>query len=344
MSFYDIKSSIESKLLFGDNRETEFDLSIVIPTYNKPQALKVALLSVLYQESELKYEVIVVDNYACAELENETYKCIQDLGSNRVKYYRNVENIGMVSNWNRCFLLAKAKWALMLHTDDLLLPNTLNCIQMILNKAKETDGAFFLARKVHRYNCSESLADIYNKIYFSQGNLNKHDKTIEMVHPFSLIDHLFGTIVYAPTGLLLNKTIFEDLGGFESSVKPSAIDVDFLIRLLKKYNAYYFNNLCVVKREGDNDTETSNNQYRIDWVTSIYFLYNELFFNKNWFVAYLLRMRMLCIYDWARLSEKDLVQTSIPAAYREFSGLKRKIYSILKQVYRKFIFLKRKWK
>jgi hypothetical protein len=53
---------------------------------------------------------------------------------------------------------------------------------------------------------------------------------------------------------------------------------------------------------------------------------------------------MLCIYDWARLSEKDLVQTSIPAAYKEFSGLKRKIYSILKQVYRKFIFLKRKWK
>ena len=48
--------------LNGDNFMSKFDVSIVIPTYNRPQLITKALDSIETQETNYSYEVIVQDN------------------------------------------------------------------------------------------------------------------------------------------------------------------------------------------------------------------------------------------------------------------------------------------
>ena len=53
----------------------KYDLTVCIPTYNRPKLLKEAILSCLHQqESSLKVLIIVVDN--CQELNNENEKIV----------------------------------------------------------------------------------------------------------------------------------------------------------------------------------------------------------------------------------------------------------------------------
>lgn len=62
----------------------------------------------------------------------ETEKLMMSYSNNpMISYYKNADNLGMVGNWNRLFTLAKGKYVVMLHDDDLLLPTFLSeCVKL----------------------------------------------------------------------------------------------------------------------------------------------------------------------------------------------------------------------
>lgn len=97
-------------------------VSVLIPTYKRPEKLKRAVESVLNQSYQ-DFKIIISDNASGDETENVVSNLIKrDI---RIEYYKQSENIGMNPNFN--FLISKVNtpFFCLLTDDDYYLPNFL---------------------------------------------------------------------------------------------------------------------------------------------------------------------------------------------------------------------------
>ena len=127
--------NVKSNLIIGKEDPNAAPLvTIAIPTYKRAKYLKEAIDSALNQKDFHDYEVIVVDN----DPENEFHveKLISTYPKDKIKYYRNEKNIGMVGNWNRCIELSEGKWVSLLNDDDYLKNNFLSDWYQMMKKNK----------------------------------------------------------------------------------------------------------------------------------------------------------------------------------------------------------------
>jgi hypothetical protein len=97
-------------------------VSVCIPTYNRAGLLEEALHSVLAQTME-DYEIIVSDNAST----DDTPAVVAACRDPRIRYYRNLRNVGCRDNWNRAFSLARGRYLAPFADDDLMLPQNLAC-------------------------------------------------------------------------------------------------------------------------------------------------------------------------------------------------------------------------
>jgi len=95
-------------------------VSVCIPTYNSAIYLGEAIKSVLNQ-TFTDFELIISDNAS----NDNTIEIVQSFKDNRIKYFRNQENIGMVENWNQCVKKCNGKYITIFHADDIMLPKNL---------------------------------------------------------------------------------------------------------------------------------------------------------------------------------------------------------------------------
>lgn len=118
---------IDTELRFGDVDAIKEPLfTILIPTYDRVDLLEDALNSAINQwHVSFPWDIVVLDNEADNGKPNKTEKLIRKLDHPRVLYYRNKAHMRPGDNFNRGFLLARGKWVMMLHDDDLLIPNSL---------------------------------------------------------------------------------------------------------------------------------------------------------------------------------------------------------------------------
>ena len=91
-------------------------ISIGIPTYNRPQQLQRALISITAQ-TYLHFEVIVSDNCSPG---SDTYDVVEHFmkQDSRIRYVRQPANIGMFQNFKVVFELAKGDYFAWLADDD----------------------------------------------------------------------------------------------------------------------------------------------------------------------------------------------------------------------------------
>ena len=82
-------------------------VTIAIPTFKRPDLLKIALDSALNQINFDDYCVIVVDNNPIRNCETE--KLIESYENHNFIYVKNKINIGMCNNWNRCIEISNSK-------------------------------------------------------------------------------------------------------------------------------------------------------------------------------------------------------------------------------------------
>jgi glycosyltransferase involved in cell wall biosynthesis len=90
--------------------------SVMIPVYNRVKYLRQALESVLsqgYSQDEMQIEV--VDD--CSE-NNEAEAIVNEMGCDRISFYRQCQRGGFVSNWNTCIGRARGQLVHILHDDD----------------------------------------------------------------------------------------------------------------------------------------------------------------------------------------------------------------------------------
>ncbi|MBD2455190.1 glycosyltransferase family 2 protein [Nostoc sp. FACHB-87] len=99
---------------------TEPLVSVVIPTYNRPEYLKQAIASAVNQTFK-NIEIIVCDN--CSDISPQPI--VEAFQDERIRFCRNSHNIGMVANIINGFVIAKGKYVASLHDDDMWEPDFL---------------------------------------------------------------------------------------------------------------------------------------------------------------------------------------------------------------------------
>lgn len=194
--------NIPSIQIYKNGQEHTPLFSIIIPTYKRVKYLREALESALNQETNIQYEVIVIDNNP--ERNDETELFMKSYSSNPLlSYYKNSENLGMVGNWNRGIQLTKSDNIVLLHDDDYI-------------------SASFLAY------CSETvkLFPDYGIIQTSKAKFNQKVDIISKPHKkdfvlFKLPNYYIGHSLEAPSGIVYRKEKIISVGGFNKDYYPS---------------------------------------------------------------------------------------------------------------------------
>lgn len=248
----DFKSD-KSELIVGNINTPIPLLSVVIPTYKCPHSLKRTLTSVIKQEQFNDFDIIVVDNES-SENKNQSQIVIEEFNNPKIRYYKNRKNIGMTGNHNRCFELAQSEWVFMLHSDDELLPN---CLYEINKLIKEYPNiiALFTNRMSSSIKQKESRKKkLYTNIF-----------TIHNIHKVTPLDFLWGCTLCAPTGFLIKREAFMNLGGYKNvplnsqQVLPPVDDCEFYIRMLYKYPVFQTDSTLVIKHEEETNASHMKN-------------------------------------------------------------------------------------
>jgi glycosyltransferase involved in cell wall biosynthesis len=95
--------------------------SVCIPTYNRVGLLRQAITSVLEQRFQ-DFEIIIYDNAST----DGTPEVVRSFSDERVRYFRNPQNLGHRENWRRCFRAAVGSYLAPLPDDDVMLPENLS--------------------------------------------------------------------------------------------------------------------------------------------------------------------------------------------------------------------------
>jgi len=94
-------------------------VSVCIPTYNYGGYICAAIESILSQTYR-NFELIIIDDCSRDNTEEIVHKYVAQ--HRNIKFHKNIENIGMVENWNLCLKHAQGDLVKIMGADDMLEP------------------------------------------------------------------------------------------------------------------------------------------------------------------------------------------------------------------------------
>lgn len=130
------KFSHKSILCQGKHWKKPPLVTILIPTYKRPDLLSQALESALNQKGFDDYQIIIADNEGRPiEEETPTAKIVKKYQEEKIIYYRHSQEV--MFRADSAVRLARSQWIVFLHDDDVLAENHLAVMTNIVKKHKE---------------------------------------------------------------------------------------------------------------------------------------------------------------------------------------------------------------
>jgi len=234
--------------------------SIVIPTYNRPLDLKMAISSVLRQDFR-DSEIVVSDNSQNTKSE----KICQKLQDKRIKYFRNKTNIGFYKNLYVAIKRASGNYIFILGDDDLIL------------KVQTLSNVYKLISKYH-YGYIR-LKYVYYKNFnyiFSHFNTNRTERDeIKKNQPNADVYQF----IYDAVFQFISGNIFKNMGviipELASGEKKPLIEesqINFLYAACKNYGGYVDKNNVILAKW----STVIGGTYFFDVID------NRIFLEKSW--------------------------------------------------------------
>lgn len=216
--------NVLSDCLVQAKLDTKPLLSIMIPTYIRPEYLEKAIRSAIDQKTSFEFEVCVVDNGTGTDGADQVLQVVQKIGSPRVSLYRNRSNIGMFGNWNRCIELASAARVSILNDDDLLAPDF---VERILGAMQDQSVRFCAVPTRIDDQRKHSLSSKAKAMPLSL--LKKAAKACLYRYPrkLSLSDYFISNPNMGSLGIVFYKGDALTIGGFSENLYPHADYVFF---------------------------------------------------------------------------------------------------------------------
>ncbi len=154
-------------------------VSIGLPTYNRPDALR-KMLEIVVAQTYPNLEIIISDN---ASPDAKVKEAIEEFSSkdSRIKHYRQVKNIGVLANAEFVLTQANGEYFTWFSDDDWRSPEFIEILVEELEKNKNVDFAFCDYREVYE---DGSRATAYPSTHF------------KIFKPFTSNSRLIRTIAY----------------------------------------------------------------------------------------------------------------------------------------------------
>jgi glycosyltransferase involved in cell wall biosynthesis len=171
-------------------------VSVCIPTYNRKDYLKETLESV-FEQTYKNYEIVIVDDGST----DGTEEMVRGIGR-PVKYHW-VNHIGQYPVRNKLIALAQGEYITFVDSDDLLFPDTIERLMNVL-EANRPD--------VIAYGAYVGIDENGRFVKRKQRPLPSDNITAE----------LFEFIYVHSCGMMCAKKLYEELGGFDESLKCCA--------------------------------------------------------------------------------------------------------------------------
>lgn len=112
-------------------------VTIAIPTRNRPELLRQAVESALYQTFG-PIEIVIGDDSD----DEATARWVRELGDPSVRLIRNIPPLGQAANTNSCFDRARGQFVILLHDDDTLAPDCVRTLLEVFEQFPKTSIAF----------------------------------------------------------------------------------------------------------------------------------------------------------------------------------------------------------
>jgi len=187
-------------------------VSVVIPVFNRPAAVRRAIASVLAQTCQ-DFEIIVVDDAST----DDTPATVTAIGDPRVTLVRHDRNRGGGAARNTGIRRGTAPFVAFLDSDDEWLP------------AK-------LERQLEVFECSsDRLGLVYTgcERVFSDGSVSRH---IARRYSDLAVELLTKNVVGETSLGMVRRSAVDAIGGFDETL-PSCQDLDFWLRIAEQFDA-----------------------------------------------------------------------------------------------------------
>lgn len=215
-------------------------LTILIPTYKRPELLTQALNSAINQTvSHEAYNILVVDNDPAPDTETE--RLVAAAKADNIRYVKNEKNLGGYGNWNRGFSLSETEWVCLLHDDDLLLPTYVERALYMLKRFETPKLGAIIAWQCNMYDDpddeKQELAE-KNKNWKSRLDNRLFSKTAGRMWKIGLFDNYIICSAYPALsgGNLIRRSAVIETGGFFD--KWPCEDIFFMNRMAQKYDCF----------------------------------------------------------------------------------------------------------
>lgn len=191
-------------------------VSVCIPIFNGAAYVQDAVDSVFQQEYQ-DFEIVIVDN--CSADETEALVKKLSAQSEKIRFFKNKQNIGLAGNLNKCLEHARGEYIKYLLVDDLLLPGCLKQMATVL----DNQPAISLV-------CGGRYSINNNGMTFS---LRYYAKDSQRIAGHNAISRcLFGgNFIGEPTAVMFRKT--DLLVRFRDDL-PQLMDMELWFKLLEQ--------------------------------------------------------------------------------------------------------------
>lgn len=236
----------------GGGRQDRPVVSIVIPTYDRPDLLAEAVASAVAQRCDLPFEVVIVENPSSEAASARAIAALPGDAAPPIRYYVNGENLGMYANWNRGIELARGEWVTLLHDDDLLRPGFLHRMMAVIGASDGVDAVRcrtgFRDRRASRPAESRPsplarLKQGVKAIRYDRAGKRRVSARVQF-----FVNELGNGL-----GLLMRRADALALGGFRPEQFPSA-DYVFLTRLAIHRRVYMVKDMLAEIGIGENES------------------------------------------------------------------------------------------
>lgn len=281
-------------------------VSIIIPTYNMAKFLEKAISSAINQTYK-NIEIIVIDN--CST--DETEILIQEFKDLRLKYVRNVKNLGATTNFNKGISLANGEFIKFLEADDILVNN---CIEHLVREFKNDLEIGMICTGRYYIEADDSI--------------NGHfviSKSKYLISPYSRLRFLFkGNEFGTPSDIIIRKSSLDSLKNdfFRLDYEPYLNDWDFWYRISLETNVKFLNQkLCYVRRHAQQIGKTG--ALNLNDITACFKMINNLHYN-HW-IYYIMILHFSSEYTWRAI--KILLKSPFKiSSWQYFYKTRRKLY------------------
>lgn len=240
-------------------------ISVILPTYNRENSIKVAIDSVLSQTYS-NIELIIVDD---ASTDN-TKDIVMSIKDSRIRYIRHEKNKGAAAARNTGIKASKGLYIAFQDSDDKWLPRKLEKqVDLILNTPDRVGAVFSSFIRVGLNQSEKVVPEISNRKSI-QGNIFQN----------MLKENIIGV-----PAIMIKKNCFKKVGYFNENL-PALEDWELFLRISKYYDLLFIDEPLVRTFESPNSVSKNMKSHAIALQYILKTNFNDIAKNKDLLAYY----------------------------------------------------------